>query len=225
MTAVHTLYHLPLAPDSRKVRIALKEKGIEFQLVPEKTWEKRAEFLALNPAGQVPVLVEPGGRVLCDDQAICEYLDEVHPDRRLIGFDPASRAETRRLIGLIGRKFDQEVTRCLLGEKLMKRFMGLGQPDSNLIRQGFVNLTWHLEYLAELAEHRRWLAGEDFSLADIAAAAHLSSLDYIGDVPWDDYPPVKDWYARVKSRPSFRPILADHIPGLPPPKHYADLDF
>ena len=70
-----------------------------------------------------------------------------------------------------------------------------------------------------------WLAGDDFSLADIAAAAHISCVDYLGDVPWSDYPGAHDWYARVKSRPSFRPLLADHIPGLPPPKHYADLDF
>jgi len=74
-------------------------------------------------------------------------------------------------------------------------------------------------------ERRRWLAGENFSLADITAAAHLSTLDYLGDVPWDNHEPAKEWYARIKSRPSFRPLLADHIPGAPPPKHYADLDF
>lgn len=225
MPAVFTLYHLPLSPFSRKVRIALKEKGVEFQLVAEKVWERRPEFLQINPAGQVPVLVEPDGRVMADSQAICEYLDEVYPDRPLIGFDPNGRAETRRLIGWFDGKFHQEVTRNLLGEKLEKRMMGLGQPDSTLIRLGFANLAAHLDYVAELSERRRWLAGDDFSLADIAAAAQLSTLDYIGDVPWEDYAAAKDWYARVKSRPSFRPILADHIPGLPPPKHYADLDF
>jgi glutathione S-transferase len=225
LSAAWTLYHLPLSPFSRKVRVALKEKGIEAQLVAEKTWERRVEFLALNPAGDVPVLVDPDGQVLSDSQSICEYLDEVYPDRRLIGFDPQGRAETRRLVGWFDMKFEQEVTRNLLGEKLMKRFMGMGEPDSSLIRMGFSCMNRHLDYIADLAEHRRWLAGEDFSLADISAAAQLSCLDYIGDVPWEDYAPVKDWYARVKSRPSFRPILADHIPGLPPPKHYADLDF
>ena len=225
MSAAWTLYHLPLSPFSRKVRVALKEKGIDAQLVAEKTWERRQEFLALNPGGEVPVLVDPDGQVLSDSQSICEYLDEVYPDRRLIGFDPLGRAETRRLVGWFDGKFEQEVTRNLLGEKLMKRFMGMGEPDSSLIRMGFSCMSRHLDYIADLAERRRWLAGEDFSLADIAAAAQLSCLDYIGDVPWEDYAPVKDWYARVKSRPSFRPILADHIPGLPPPKHYADLDF
>jgi len=225
VSAAWTLYHLPLSPFSRKVRVALKEKGIEAQLVAEKVWERRPEFLALNPGGEVPVLVDPDGLVLSDSQAICEYLDEVYPDRRLIGFDPPGRAETRRLVGWFDGKFEHEVTHNLLGEKLMKRFMGLGEPDSARIRMGFACMSQHLDYIAELAERRRWLAGEDFSLADIAAAAQLSCLDYIGDVPWEDYAAVKDWYARVKSRPSFRPILADHIPGLPPPKHYADLDF
>jgi glutathione S-transferase len=225
LSATWTLYHLPLSPHSRKVRVALKEKGVEFQLVAEKVWERRQEFLALNPAGEVPVLVDPDGHVLCEAQTICEYLDEVHPDRRLIGFDPMGRAETRRLAAWFSGKFNREVSENLLGEKLMKRFMGLGEPDSARIRDGFTALSQHLDYIADLSERRRWLAGDDFSLADIAAAAQLSSLDYIGDVPWEDYAAVKDWYVRVKSRPSFRPILADHIPGLPPPKHYADLDF
>ena len=69
------------------------------------------------------------------------------------------------------------------------------------------------------------MAGEDYSLADIAAAAHLSTVDYLGDVPWTEHEEAKDWYARIKSRPSFRSLLEDNIPGVPPPKHYADLDF
>jgi glutathione S-transferase len=117
------------------------------------------------------------------------------------------------------------VTENLVGEKIMKRFLGFGQPNSNAIRAGKSNLGYHLDYISFLAERRRWLAGDHFSLADISAAAHLSSLDYLGDVPWDAHEPAKEWYARVKSRPSFRPILSDHIPGAPPPKHYADLDF
>jgi glutathione S-transferase len=107
----------------------------------------------------------------------------------------------------------------------MKRFQGFGQPNSTAIRAGKSNLGYHLEYITYLAERRRWLAGDHFSLADISAAAHLSSLDYLGDVPWDEHEPAKEWYARVKSRPSFRPLLADHIPGITPPAHYTDLDF
>ena len=83
----------------------------------------------------------------------------------------------------------------------------------------------HLAWLDHVLANRPFIAGDHFSVADITAAAQLSSLDYLGDVPWDAHEPAKEWYARIKSRPSFRPILADHLPGLPPPRHYPDLDF
>jgi glutathione S-transferase len=219
------LYQFWLSPFSRKVRIALKEKGLEFELPVEKYWERRKDFLAMNPAGQVPVLVEPDGQVLADSQAICEYLEEAYPEQPLLGAGPVRRAETRRLVSWFDQKLYREATHLLLREKLLKRFMGMGQPDSAMIRAGHQNMGYHLDYIAYLSERRNWLAGDDFSLADIAAAAQLSCLDYFGDVPWSQHSRTKDWYARVKSRPSFRPILADHIAGLPPPRHYADLDF
>lgn len=219
------LYHHWLSPFSRKVRILLKEKGLDFQLEVEKTWERREEFLALNPAGLVPVLVEHDGRVLAESQAICEYLDEVYPNKLLIGFDPPARAETRRLVFWWDLKFGREVSEPLIFEKVMRRFLGQGHPESAVIRIAHQNMKIHFDYIAWLTERRKWLAGDDFSLADITAAAHISCLDYLGDILWEDHPGAHDWYARVKSRPSMRPLLADHIPGLPPPKHYADLDF
>ena len=222
---MRVLYHLWLSPFSRKMRIVLREKNLDFTLKAEKGWERRPEFLALNPAGEVPVLIEPDGTVLADTGAIVEYLDEVYREKILIGINPVDRAEVRRLTAWFDIKMNCEVTENLLGEKMMKRMTGLGQPNSLAIRAGHANLPYHLDYLGYLVERRRWLAGDHFSIADITAAAQLSSLDYLGDVPWDDHEPAKEWYARIKSRPSFRPILADHIPGVPPPKHYADLDF
>jgi glutathione S-transferase len=219
------LYHLWLSPFSRTIRVVLKEKNLDFTLKAEKVWERRPEFLALNPAGEVPVLIEPDGTVVADVRAIAEFLDEVHREKLLIGINPLDRAEVRRLCAWFDLKMNAEVTENLVGEKMMKRFLGLGQPNSSAIRAGHANLVHHLDYIGYLTERRRWLAGENFSLADITAAAHLSSLDYLGDVPWDDHEPAKEWYARIKSRPSFRPLLADHIPGAAPPKHYADLDF
>jgi glutathione S-transferase len=219
------LYHFWVCPFSRKVRIVLGEKGLEFELTFEKYWERREDFLALNPAGQVPVMVEDGGLALSESTAISEYLDETYPDRPLIGFSAEDRAETRRLVAWFDLKFYQEVTINLVDEKLLKRFMGMGEPDSSAMRAGRQNIGHHLDYIGYLADSRTWLAGEDFGLADISAAAHLSCLDYLGDMPWDDYGPARDWYARVKSRPSFRALLADRIPGLPPPSHYDDLDF
>jgi glutathione S-transferase len=219
------LYHFWLSPLSRKLRIILQEKALDFTLKVEKAWERRPEFLALNPAGEVPVLIEPDGTVLADATAIAEFLDETYRDKLLIGLNPIDRAETRRLVAWFDGKMNREVTEGLLGEKVMKRLLGVGGPDSTAIRAAKANLTYHLDYISYLAERRRWLAGDHFSTADISAAAHLSALDYLGDVPWDEHEPAKEWYARIKSRPSFRPILADHIPGTPPPKHYADLDF
>jgi glutathione S-transferase len=219
------LYHLWLSPACRKIRIALAEKSLDFTMKIERVWERRPEFLALNPSGEVPVLIEPDGSVLADSGAIAEFLDEVYRDKLLLGINPMDRAEVRRLIAWFDIKMNAEVTDNLVGEKMMKRFLGFGEPNSLAIRAGKANLGNHLNYIGWLVERRRWLAGEHFSLADVSAAAHLSSLDYLGDVPWDEYEPAKEWYARVKSRPSFRGILADHIPGAPPPKHYADLDF
>lgn len=225
IAGMRVLYHLTLSPFARKVRIMLAEKNLDFTMKLEKVWERRPEFLALNPAGEVPVLIEPDGTVLAGTDAIVEYLDEAYREKILIGINPVDRAEVRRLNAWFDVKMNFEVTENLLGEKMMKRYGRHGQPNSQAIRAGHGNLPYHLEYIGYLVERRRWLAGDHFSLADITAAAQLSSLDYLGDVPWDAHEPAKEWYARIKSRPSFRAILADHVPGLPPPGHYTDLDF
>jgi glutathione S-transferase len=219
------LYHLWLSPFARKIRVVLQEKSLDFTMKIEKVWERRPEFLALNPAGEVPVLIEPDGAVLADHTAIAEYLDEVYREKLLLGLNAPDRAEVRRLCAWFDIKMNAEVTENLVGEKIMKRFLGFGQPNSSAIRAGHANIVHHLDYIGYLTERRRWLAGDNFSLADITAAAHLSVVDYLGDVPWDNHEPAKEWYARIKSRPSFRPLLADHIPGAAPPPHYADLDF
>lgn len=220
-----TLYHLWLSPYCRKVRIVLAEKKIDCRLETENTWLRRREFLAINPAGEVPVLIEDDGTSIADSQTICEYLEEVVPDPSIFPADPKERAEARRIVAWFDRKFSAEVSENLVGEKIFKRFLKTGAPNSALIRAGQQNIHYHLDYIGWLSERRNWLAGGVFSIADISAAAHLSSVDYLGDVPWEDHISAKEWYVRIKSRPSFRAILSDHLPGEPPPKHYADLDF
>lgn len=219
------LHHLPLSPYCRKVRLALAEKHIPFEPLLEKVWERRDAFLALNPACTVPVMVEENGLVIADSNAICEYLDEAYPDPPLMGRTFADRCEVRRLVAWFDLKFGQEVTANLLTERTMKKLLGRGHPEAAALRAGYQNLRSHLDYLGWLAETRPWLAGREISIADLAAAAHLSSLDYIGDVDWSLSDSAKHWYARVKSRPSFRAILADRVPGMAPAEHYADLDF
>lgn len=219
------LYQYWLSPFCRKVRFVLAEKKLDVKLQIEKVWERRVDFLKLNPSGEIPVLVDENGTVVCDSQTICEYLDEHYPEVNLIGHTAPQRAETRRLVAWFDRKFNEEVTEYLIGEKLMKRVLKSGQPDGQRIRAGHQNIHMHLDYIGYLTDRRRWLSGNEFSLADIAAAAHLSAIDYIGDVPWDEHKAAREWYARVKSRPSFRPLLEDTLPGTSPSKHYADLDF
>ncbi len=219
------LFHLPLSPFCRKVRLVAAEKSVGVELQVEEPWRRNEEFLALNPACVVPVWVEDDGSVLAESSAICEYLDDIDMSASLLGDTPGDRAETRRLAAWFDIKFYREVTDYLYGERVLKRIRRTGEPNSAAIRAGRQNITYHLDYIAWLTERRNWLAGGRLSLADLAAAAQLSTLDYLGEVPWDHSEGAKVWYQRVKSRPSFRTLLADSVPGFPPPAHYADLDF
>lgn len=219
-----TLYHVPLSPFCRKVRLSLAEKRIECQLVEERYWDRDPDFLRRNPAGKVPVL-KVDGRFMSESAAICEWIEEMHPTPSLMPATPDERAEVRRLVCWFDDKFHSEVTTNLLGERVNKKLMKQGYPESKNIKAGSQKIKFHLDYMAWLLDHRRWLAGNAMTLADFAAAAHLSSLDYISDVDWNRSENVKDWYAKIKSRPAFRSILADVVPGFLPPAHYADLDF
>lgn len=221
---MRSLYHFPLSPFSRKIRIVLKEKNLDFKLITENFWERRREFLAMNPAAQVPVLVDDG-LSLADSIAICEYLDEKYPETVLIGKSIEEKAEVRRLSGWFNNKFYYEVTKYILDERVFKHYRGQGEPNSEVLRAGKSNICYHLDYIEFLMKKRTWLAGDEFSLADITAASHLSVLDYLGDVPWKHSKAVKEWYSIIKSRPSFRPLLDDKVPGFNPPLYYKDLDF
>ncbi len=214
------LYHLWLHPYSRKVRIVLAEKNLDFSLKIEKIWERRTDFLAMNPAGDVPVFVEQDGTILANSQVICEYLEEVYPQVNVLGHDPVQRAETRRLVSWFDVKFNREVSENLVGEKLMKRYLKLGEPSGPAMRAGHANIHYHLDYIGFLTEKRKWLAGNQFSLADIAAAAHISAVDYIGDVPWEEHQAARQWYNKVCMRKSFSPLLKDRVPGFDPVTHY-----
>jgi glutathione S-transferase len=228
-----TLYHHPLCPHSRFIRIVLAEYGLEADLVEERAFERRNEFLALNPAGQTPVLIDNDVGVVPGATIIAEFLDESRGlalgDRRLLPDDLTARVEVRRLLDWFNAKFFTEVSNPLVTEKIYKRFMsndqGGGGPDMDLVRAGRANIRYHLRYIGWLVARRNWLAGDVMTYADLAAAAHLSSVDFLGDVPWSEDEAAKNWYAKVKSRPSFRTLLNDRLAGLTPSPAYADLDF
>jgi len=227
---MRTLFHMPLDPACRMIRIVLAEKGLPAHLIEQRPWDDADGALAaVNPAGTVPVLVdEPptGGEIAVSPAlAIVEYLEEAYTSEPLLPATSAARAEARRLSAWFVDKFEADVTQFTLRERIDKRLMRRGQPDYELLKIGAEGLAWHLDYAAWILEQRHWMAGEKMTVADLAAAAQLSTLDYIDLVPWDKFPAVKDWYARLKSRPSMRPILRDRMDGLPPPAHYDNPDF
>lgn len=228
-----TLYHHPLCPHSRFVRLILAEYGVEATLVEERAAERRHEFLLLDPAGRTPVFVDDDGTVVPGAGVIAEYLDErlgaASTGPRLMPPGLRERVETRRLTDWFNVKFFDEVTNWLVTEKVYKRFLapeiGGGAPDMDVVRVARSNIRHHMRYIGYLMAARNWLAGDTLSYADFAAAAHISCADYLGDVPWSEDETAKHWYQRIKSRPAFRPLLADRATGMPPSPHYADLDF
>jgi glutathione S-transferase len=225
-----TLIHFSLDPFSRRIRLALAEYGFAVEMLEEEPWAPSADIFSLNPAGTLPIYVEDTSTAICGIEAIGEYLDEIRKDRAsLIPGDVLGRAEVRRLVGWFDTKFYAEVSEPALTEKIIRRFLareaGGGAPDMGRVRLATARLKPHLVYISQLANDRVWLAGPDLSLADLAAAAHVSVIDYLGDVPWTEYPAAKTWYQRIKSRPSFRPLLSDAVRGIVPPAAYADLDF
>ena len=227
------LFHYPLSVASRFARLVLAECEITPELVEERYWERREDFVIMNPAATLPVLVENGGPPICGAWPVSEYLDETRgfalAEHRLLPPNADQRAEVRRLSEWFLVQFDAEVTGFLVEEKVIKRERaksgGSGSPDSGLLRAARTNIRPHLGYINHLMAERNWLAGDRITFADLAAAAALSVADFLGEVPWADAGESKDWYARMKSRASFRTLLADQVRGVRPPEHYGDPDF
>jgi glutathione S-transferase len=228
-----TLFHHPFCPHSRFIRLVLGELGLDLQLVEERSWERREAFLALNPAGTTPVLMVEGQPAIPGAGIIAEYIDEAlgaeAAERRLLPQSLVERVEVRRLMAWFNDKFFEEASGPLVTERIYKRFMseehGGGAPSADVMRAAKANVRYHLAYIGWLAKTRNYLAGDRISFADFAAAAHLSAIDYLGDVPWNEDDAAKAWYARVKSRPSFRPLLSEWLAGVPASRTYVDLDF
>ena len=223
------LYHFAFDPGSRAVRLALGEARIEFSETPVRPWEDDCPLAALNPSGMPPVLRigDDKGRALtlCEPAAILGWLEERTAEPLLLPTDVAERAEVRRLLAWFDRRFTDEVNAVLLHERMEKPLLRLGPPEARMLREGREALKHHLAVFDGLLSGRDWLAGRRLSQADIVAAAHLSILDYFGELPWGSWPALKTWYMKLKSRPCFRPLLADRFPGVHASAWYADLDF
>ena len=224
---MRVLHHYQLSASARFIRLMLAERGLVFLPKVEIPWIRNEGFLSLNPAGDVPVLVAENGLVVSGGTVIAEYIEETEISKNvnLLWGDPTMRAEIRRLVHWFEYKFQREVGGPLLSERVIKRFSGSGDISSLVIRTALNNLKIHMDYIDWLLERGNWLAGRQLSLADLAAAAHLSVLDFLADIDWSRHSEAKNWYAKMKSRPSFRELLGDQVTGLIPPPHYSDMDF
>lgn len=219
------LYQFPLCPFSRKVRLLLSEKGVGYELWRENPWEASDDLWSLNPAGRTPVLHDPDKQItLCDSRAICEYFEETAEPVPMIVGTARERAEIRRLVALFDENFYADVTGPLLIERMKKRLVLRQPPDARALRDAMKLSHGHLDYIDYLVDHRTWLAGARMSLADLAAAAQISVADYLGGIDWSGHEQARGWYAVVKSRPSFRPLLAERMDVIQPPSHYALVD-
>lgn len=218
------LHQFPLCPFSRAVRFALAEKAVPAELVAAYPWERSDRLSRLNPAIQTPVL-ETGSHVLADSSAILEYLDETIERMPLLGRNAAERAEARRLHHWFNQRFYTQVVAPLLAERMYKRLVSHEMPDGIAIRDANRAAELHLQYLDDLLDENRWLAGSTFGIADITAAAQISVADYLGGIDWRGHQTAKTWYSTLKSRPSFRALLADRMEGIRPPPDYDKLDF
>ena len=220
------LFQFPLCPFSRKVRLVLGEKGVPHELVRENPWERRDEFMDLNPAGETPVLVETEqGLTLIGSQPIVEYFDETVDKSPMLHGNAAARAEIRRLTEWFDEKLFREVVEPLMHERMRKRLVSQESPDTRVLREAMKVANGHLDYLDYLLDHRRWIAGAGLSLADFAAAAQLSVIDYLGALDWRGHKQTREWYSVMKSRPAFRPLLGERMEVIVPPAHYDKVDF
>lgn len=218
------LVHHSISPQSRKIRLIMAEKKMLFVLKEEEPWNLSPEILKINPAGDLPILIFDG-QVISGNYALTEYLEESNPQYKLLPETPKERAEVRRIMDWFDIKFYNEVYKYIVSEKIIKRFQFKQAPNSKILKAGLNNLKYHMEYVDYLADRNSYIAGKRLTLADLTVAAHLSVIDYLGDISWNEYKNAKLWYAKIKSRPSFKELLKDNIRGTYPSANYANLDF
>jgi glutathione S-transferase len=220
------IHQFTLCPFSRKVRLLLGEKGVGYELVKEHPWERRDEFIDLNPAGRTPVVVERDKNItLIDSGPICEYFEETVAAAPMISGTAVNRAEIRRITAWFDQQFFGAVVEPLMHERMLKRIVHRATPDTNVLREAMKAANAMLDYSDYLLDHRAWLGGSTLSLADLTAAAHISVADYLGGIDWRAHEQTRNWYAGLKSRPSFRPMLAERMGIIAPPAEYDKVDF
>jgi len=197
------LYSGPLSLFTAKVRIALDEKGIAYELVPvpfsrSGGYEpKHPVVLAANPKGQVPVL-EDGDLTLFDSTIILEYLEDRHPRPALYPADPADRARCRQL-----EASADEILFPHVLELIREVFYKPAGPtrDARKIADARAAIQKHYDGLEQRIGDRQWLGG-DFTVADIGYFLTVTFASTLGAGLADTHPKLQAWYGRVAARPS-----------------------
>jgi glutathione S-transferase len=198
-----TLYHDTPSSNSDRVKIALAEKGLNWDGIRVRLAnkeQKKPEFLKLNPYGKIPVLVEDAN-VLFESCIINEYLDEKYPDPPLMPKDPYLRGRGRVLVDY-ALNYAHEPYWALRGEMRKPEDQRNAAVLKNA-RESFRNL---LGYLEEALGDKSYFLGE-FSLTDIAIAPRFLRAETYGALPAPALPRIGAWLQRMKERPSVKAIL------------------
>lgn len=225
---MRTLFYYPLHAFSRIVRVMLGEKQLECKLVHESPWNLSEQLLKSNRFGSLPALIDVNGTSVSGIYSIVEYLEESYPEQNLLGRNAMQRMESRQIASWFALDFFHEVYCPILNEKIIKRFKSkaVNTPNPAIIRNASHKIPKYMGHLSYLLTKRSWLAGNEFTIADIFASSFLSVLDYLSTLKWMNYDDsILTWYVRIKSRKSFRGLLADSVPNMPPDPLYAKLDF
>ena len=220
-----TLYHYQLCPSSRFIRILLDEYKIEHITQLENYWKPQDEFLLINPAGHLPVLIDNSNFPIIGFNACVEYIRDMDLKPNIFPDDYRKKAEIYRLYHWFDTLFKKEVLDPIIYEKVFSRVIENLTPNSINLRNGMQNLVFHIRYLEYLLKDKDFLVLDTITSCDFFAAANLSVLDYLGLLNLDYYPKLKVWYFKLKSRPSFKNILKDYIVGLTPHENYKLLDI
>lgn len=220
---MYLLYHHPICPFSRQIRVILAESKITFDLHVEKYWQNTNSLFKVSPSGELPVLISDK-KPISSITAILEYINDKH-SVDIMPKDIYQKAETRRLNSWFNIKFYQEVVKYIVDERFVKLMSNVDYPRIATIKIAKQNFHYHALYLTSIINEHNNLVQEQVSVADIVCASHFSILDYFGDIEWDRYPELRQWYTLIKSRPSFKQILKDYVIGIAPHHRYTKLDF
>ena len=219
-----TLYHYYLCPSSRFVRLVLEEYKIKYNVQLENYWRPQKDFLKINPAGHLPVLIDEQNNSIIGANSCLEFFKDLNLKPYLLGENYKDKAEIYRLYHWFETLFKKEVLDPIIYEKVFSRVVDNVTPNSSNIRLALQNLSFHINYFDYLLKNQDYFVTNSLTYLDFLASANLSILDYLGLLSFENNDNIKEWYFKLKSRLSFRTLLKDQIVGLSPDEKYKLID-